>query len=243
MAAGRSSLICRFRKPRRDADHPAKRCDVLEPAAGDRARLVRCYAAPNILAMPKNCIICPRRNGSHEHVFPAVSGGRRTNKGIYCGLHNQKLGPLAKILSDQLNAINALLGVRPDHSDGPTRLVTENRVDGHNYVVTGQKIELAKPRVLKDTEMPDGSHQLEAMFSSQQQLQDWLAEQRTAGNQVKVLGPRTSGYAVFTEPYALRLTLGGPEGSAMSRSLSSPTTFRVLLDSTASKRSRTSFSL
>lgn len=162
--------------------------------------------------MPKNCIICPRCNGSREHIFPAVLGGRRTNKGIYCGLHNRKLGPLAKVLSDQLIAINAWLGVRPDHSDGPTRLITENPVGRHNYVVTGQNIELARPRVLKDTEMPDGTRQLQAMFSSQQQLQAWLAEQRATGSQLKIMGPRISGYGVFPEPYAFRLIIGGPEG-------------------------------
>jgi hypothetical protein len=164
------------------------------------------------MAKKKNCIICPRRNGSHEHTFPATLGGRRTNTGIYCGLHNQKFGHLAGILSAQLNAINAWLGVRPDHSDRPTRLVTDNPVDRESYIVSGQKIELAKPRVLNDTEMPDGTHQIAAIFSSEQQLQEWLAEQRMAGNEVKIAGPRTTGYGVFTEPYALRLTLGGPEG-------------------------------
>jgi len=162
--------------------------------------------------MPKNCIICPRRNGSHEHTFPAVLGGRRTNKGIYCGLHNRKLGPLAAILSDQLIAINAWLGVRPDHSGRPTQLIVENPVDGNNYVVTERKIELAEPRILKGTQMADGSRQVEAVFSSQQQMQGWLAEQRAAGNQVKIVGPRASGHSVFTDPYALHLTLGGPRG-------------------------------
>jgi hypothetical protein len=161
--------------------------------------------------MPKNCIICPRANGSREHPFPAVLGGRRTNKGIYCGLHNKKLAPLAKILSDQLNAINAWLGVRPDHSEEPTRLVTKNPVDAHDYVVMGEKIELARPRVLKDMEMPDGTRHVEVMFTSQQQYQDWLAEQHAAGNQSKVVG-LTSGYGVFNEPCPLRLILGGPKG-------------------------------
>jgi hypothetical protein len=76
----------------------------------------------------------------------------------------------------------------------------------------GQKIELARPRVLRDMEMPDGTHQVEVMFTSQQQFQKWLAEQRAAGNPLKVVGPRTSGYGVFNEPYHLRLILGGPIG-------------------------------
>ena len=67
--------------------------------------------------MPRTCIICGHRAGSREHTFPAVLGGRRTNKGIYCGTHNHGFSPLAKIIGDQLRAINALLAVRPDHRD------------------------------------------------------------------------------------------------------------------------------
>ena len=67
--------------------------------------------------MPKTCIICGRRAGSREHTFPAALGGRRTNKGIYCGPHNQGFSHLAKIITQQLKSINALLAVRPDHED------------------------------------------------------------------------------------------------------------------------------
>jgi hypothetical protein len=67
--------------------------------------------------MPKTCIICDQRAGSSEHVFPAALGGRRTNKGIYCGKHNRGFSHLAKIITQQLRSINALLVVRPDHKD------------------------------------------------------------------------------------------------------------------------------
>jgi hypothetical protein len=66
--------------------------------------------------MAKTCIICGNPAGSREHVFPASLGGRRTNKGIYCGEHNNGFSPLASIVSRQLKPINALLAVRPDHS-------------------------------------------------------------------------------------------------------------------------------
>jgi hypothetical protein len=162
--------------------------------------------------MAKNCIICPRQNGSREHTFPATLGGRRTNKGIYCGLHNERFSPLAAILSRQLNAINALLGVRPDHSDRPTRLGAENPTDGHKYVVSGQSIEFAEPRVLDHVELPDKTYQREMLFSSERQLQDWLAEQRKAGVEVKITGRGPSGNAFFTQRYPVRLSLGGAEG-------------------------------
>jgi hypothetical protein len=67
--------------------------------------------------VPRTCIICGKRAGSREHTFPAALGGRRTNKGIYCGPHNQAFSPLAAIIAEQMKSINALLAVRPDHRD------------------------------------------------------------------------------------------------------------------------------
>lgn len=69
--------------------------------------------------MPKPCIICDKPAGSREHVFPASLGGRRTNKQIYCGKHNEAFSPLAATIAGQLKVINALLSVRPDHSAAP----------------------------------------------------------------------------------------------------------------------------
>ena len=42
--------------------------------------------------------------------------------------------PLAAILSSQLTAVNALLGVRPDHSDEPRQLTAINPSDGQAYL-------------------------------------------------------------------------------------------------------------
>lgn len=66
--------------------------------------------------MPRTCIICGRPAGSREHIFPASLGGRRTNKQIYCGEHNEGFSPLAAEIAAQLKIINALLAIRPDHS-------------------------------------------------------------------------------------------------------------------------------
>lgn len=67
--------------------------------------------------MARTCIICGKRAGSQEHVFPAALGGRRTNKGIYCGPHNNGFSGLASAINAQLKPINALLAVRPDHKN------------------------------------------------------------------------------------------------------------------------------
>lgn len=65
----------------------------------------------------RTCIICGDRAGSREHIFPAALGGRRTNRGIYCGTHNNALAPLADTAAQQLRFLNALLTVRPDHAE------------------------------------------------------------------------------------------------------------------------------
>ena len=95
--------------------------------------------------MGKDCIICGGATGSREHVFPAALGGRRVNKGIYCGTHNNGFSPLAAILSSQLTAVNALLGVRPDHSDEPRQLTAINPSDGQAYLLPALNVELASP--------------------------------------------------------------------------------------------------
>ena len=68
--------------------------------------------------MPRTCIICGGPTGSREHIFPAALGGRRTNKGIYCGGHNNAYSGLAGIISEQLAIFNAQLGIIGDHADG-----------------------------------------------------------------------------------------------------------------------------
>jgi hypothetical protein len=87
----------------------------------------------------RDCIICAGPTGSREHIFPAALGGRRTNKGIYCGAHNEGFSPLAAILSNQLSVIDGLLVVRGDHSDGPHSFEIVDPVDGQKYSMSPVK--------------------------------------------------------------------------------------------------------
>ncbi len=160
--------------------------------------------------MARDCVICGKRTGSREHVFPAALGGRRTNKGIYCGKHNEGFSPLAAILANQLTAINALLGVRPDHADKPRPLATINPADGQAYLVSALTVELAEPRVVKDV-TTDGVRQVETQFSSEEQVQQWLSEQRAAGNKVTITR-REEGQGYFTRAHKVQLQIGGLEG-------------------------------
>jgi hypothetical protein len=158
----------------------------------------------------KDCIICGGATGSREHVFPAALGGRRVNKGIYCGIHNNGFSPLAAILSSQLIAVNALLGVRPDHSDEPRQLTAINPSDGQAYLLSALNVELASPRFVKDVTV-DGVHQVAVQFSNESQIQQLLTEQHAAGFKVKI-GRRQEGTGYFTEPFKVDLVLGGFEG-------------------------------
>lgn len=159
----------------------------------------------------KDCIICGGPTGSHEHIFPAALGGRRTNKGIYCGPHNNGFSPLAATLSSQLEAINALLGVRPDHSSEPRRYEMTNPSDGQRYEISASEVALSEPRVLKD-EVVEGMRQIQMAFPNERAIQDWIATQRAAGYDVQVAGRRERGRGFFTQPYKVELKLGGIDG-------------------------------
>lgn len=159
--------------------------------------------------MAKDCIICGKRAGSKEHIFPATLGGRRTNKGIYCGTHNEGFSPLAGILSTQLKAINALLAVRPDHSDKPTFFVFDAE-DGNNYSMSGSSIEYAQPKILDDT-INGEIRNCTIRFSNQQQLDKWTEKQRAAGVSFNIQSI-DKGNRYFTEQLPIKIILGGAEG-------------------------------
>jgi len=159
----------------------------------------------------KDCIICGGPTGSREHIFPAALGGRRTNKGIYCGDHNEDFSPLAAVLSNQLSAINAFLAIRPDHSDEPRSFETVNPADRQKYLISALNVELAEPKVLKD-EIIEGKRQIQVLFSNEQSIQEWIAAQRAVGNDVQMVGPRQRGRGFFTQPFKAELELGGIDG-------------------------------
>jgi hypothetical protein len=85
--------------------------------------------------MPRTCIICGVAANSGEHIFPAALGGRRVNRGIYCGTHNNGFSGLANVLAQQLSVVNALLGVRPDHADR-ARVLNVTTPDGDDLIIS-----------------------------------------------------------------------------------------------------------
>ncbi|MCD2175066.1 HNH endonuclease [Rhizobium sp. C4] len=107
--------------------------------------------------MPKQCIICNKVAGSREHVFPAALGGRRTNKQIYCGPHNNGFGPLASIIAHQLKPINALLAVRPDRADKAEPFIYETE--------TGERLRLFAGSVQRTDSDPGHSGTMRVQLS------------------------------------------------------------------------------
>lgn len=157
--------------------------------------------------MAKTCIICGDPAGSREHIFPAALGGRRTNKSIYCGTHNEGFSPLAAVLSRQLELINALLSVRPDRSDAPRSIVLKGP-DGNAFRLSGNEI---KAHASTPTpEIREGEEQ-SLSFANDTEADAWIAEQRAKGYEVRTTN-RQLQTRYYTEPIHAELVLGGPEG-------------------------------
>lgn len=116
--------------------------------------------------MPKTCIICGKPAGSREHIFPASLGGRRTNKGIYCGPHNGGFSPLASVIKAQLEPINALLAVRSDHKDRAEPMAYTSP-EGEELIIFDGAVKRASP----DSAATDRSHHVRLNLGGPQGLQ------------------------------------------------------------------------
>ncbi len=158
----------------------------------------------------RTCIMCGGRAGSGEHVFPAALGGRRINRGIYCGDHNLGFSPLAAVLAEQLRLINAGLGVRPDRSDTAVQYEIVDPATGQAHLLSANSAELARPHVVEDVVKGVG-RQLQVRVSDDSQLQQWIADQRAAGLQVHVTRGEP-GESLSLRSHPVELKLGGPDG-------------------------------
>ena len=107
--------------------------------------------------MTRTCIIGGGPTGSREHIFPAALGGRRTNKGIYCGKHNGDYSGLAEIIAEQLAIFNAQLGVQGDHADEPTSVLMTDVASGQEIQVSskGTKFRQSSNPLRKKGRKPD----------------------------------------------------------------------------------------
>ena len=132
------------------------------------------------------------------------------NKGIYCDDHNGGYSGLAGILSGQLEALNALLGVRGDHADQPHRTILTDEASGRHVTLSGDKIELAGPEIVSES-VEGEVRKVTAKFASEHQLQEWFEAERAQGRQVKP-GKREPVQQYYMSSSGISLQLGGSEG-------------------------------
>lgn len=152
------------------------------------------------------CLFCNKPAGSKEHIFPAALGGRRVDKRIFCSKDNRRMGCLANILVDQLSLVNARLSVVSDNSGEPRVHKHFDPETGITFDLTGQNLEVAEPTVLSDVATAKG-REVRMLFGSQQQVDEWLHQQRAAGFNVQV-GSKEIGQRLFSKPLRIPLHLG-----------------------------------
>jgi len=156
--------------------------------------------------MAKTCIICGGAAGSGEHVFPAAFGGRRTNRGIYCDTHNNALGPHVAVLLESFDVMNAMAGVRPDRHDA-VRPAKVDGTDGEAYLVGKNSVGLAPPPPLGKAAVETIEKTLK--FESDQQIDEWMAQQRANGFEFKYATRGIPQTKFFTEPILTQKVFGG----------------------------------
>jgi hypothetical protein len=160
--------------------------------------------------MARTCIICGGATGSREHIFPAALGGRRTNKGIYCGDHNNGYSPLCIILLNQIMAINAFLGVRGDHAENAHSIVTIDTASNRQVKLSSIKTQFTTAEQVSEFVEGEG-RKITMRFSSERQIEKWMQAEKEQGNQVQ-LGKREPAQPYYLSSSHIRFTLGGTEG-------------------------------
>jgi hypothetical protein len=159
--------------------------------------------------MTRTCIICGGPTGSREHLFPAVLGGRRTNKGIYCADHNNEYSGLAGIISGQLALFNAQIGVVGDHAYETKPVTMTDVASGREVELTNSQIRLKDPQVISQ-ELVGNQVVAEIAFNSKKEAADWVLEQKAKGFDVQITGQgQNIQYRVGTAH--AKITLGGNE--------------------------------
>jgi hypothetical protein len=160
--------------------------------------------------MARTCIICGGPAGSGEHVFPASLGGRRTNKGIYCTIHDNGYSSLVAELAGQLDVFNSMLGVRPDHSDDVKSVRAHDKNTGQEIDLSVKTSRFTKPRIVSNKPFEDGAI-LNMHFSDHESVTTWIAEQEAKGIKVVVQGKGVAS-TYFLGPVHFTRKFGGANG-------------------------------
>ncbi|HDS5432034.1 TPA: hypothetical protein QH336_004843 [Klebsiella variicola] len=160
--------------------------------------------------MAKTCIICGKTAGSGEHVFPASLGGRRINSGIYCSSHDNSYSGLVNEIVNQLDFINAYLGVRPDHSKHPKTAYAVHKATGETVSFSAEGISFTKPRIISRTAVGE-FERIQLSFPDQQSVKTFLTEMEEKGSPCSLLS-KPSLRQYITDALYHKRSFGGPCG-------------------------------
>jgi hypothetical protein len=130
--------------------------------------------------MANTCIVCGQAAGSGEHVFPAALGGRRTNKNIYCTKHDNGYSSLVSDLANQVDVLNAQLGVVPDHSDDVKSVLARDAHTGEELRLSVEQSSFTAPRIISHQQAGNGML-MNMSFPSRGAMKQWIAEQKAKG--------------------------------------------------------------
>ncbi len=154
----------------------------------------------------KTCIVGGGPAGSGEHIFPASLGGLRVNNGIYCGRHNNAYGSLAAVLTNQLAFLNAQFGIRNTRTKQVRPVTLTDPKTGEAFEFNGDQLKPTSARILSNDEKS-----AVIAVTSMEQLEAFLADQKTKGVEYQVTGRGEKGRYVAGQLHT-QLSFGGPEG-------------------------------
>jgi hypothetical protein len=160
--------------------------------------------------MANTCIVCGKAAGSGEHVFPAALGGRRTNKNIYCTTHDNGYSSLVADLANQVDVLNALLGVVPDHSNDVKSVIAQDAHSGQELKLSAKESKFTAPRVISQRQEGNGAR-MEMAFPDRESMKKWLAEQKAKGIDVVIEQKGEEKSYLLSEVHFQR-RFGGPCG-------------------------------
>lgn len=160
--------------------------------------------------MANTCIVCGEAAGSGEHVFPAALGGRRINKNIYCTKHDNGYSGLVADLANQVDVLNAMLGVVPDHSNDVKSVLARDANSGEELRLSAKESVFTAPRIVSQESVGNGLL-MSMAFPNREAMKQWLSEQKANGLNVTPLQKAQEQTYFLGEVHHQR-RFGGPCG-------------------------------
>lgn len=160
--------------------------------------------------MVNTCIVCGQAAGSGEHVFPAALGGRRINKNIYCPKHDNGYSSLVIELASQVDVLNAMLEVVPDHSNDAKSVIAQDLHTGQELKLSAKESKFTALRIISQQQEGNGIR-MKIAFPNRKSKSLWIAEQKARGFDV-VIQQKAEKQTYFLGEVHFQRRFGGPCG-------------------------------